>query len=278
MTKRRKKHPPREIPTPTPKAEKPAFGSPFKDLKKLLSDRPKPERAGQPSSQALGKAPAKKTPAAAAAAKAAAAATTLAKSESEPMLDDATMFHQAVDGVRRLGDQRPVRVVPRPEVTLEVVSEDAEVLAQLSDLVSGAGTFELNETEEYTEGTRLGLDPRLVTRLRRGEFAVQAHIDLHGMIQADAKLALEGFVVDSVRKGLRTVLVVHGRGLRSPGGMPVLKHAAAQWLSHGHMGGYVLAFATARPADGGAGAMYVLLRRDRRRAKFDVLQGAKRRD
>jgi DNA-nicking Smr family endonuclease len=194
------------------------------------------------------------------------------------MLDDATMFHQAVDGVRRLGDQRPVRVVPRPEVTLEVVSEDAEVLAQLSDLVSGAGTFELNETEEYTEGTRLGLDPRLVTRLRRGEFAVQAHIDLHGMIQAAAKLALEGFVVDSVRKGLRTVLVVHGRGLRSPGGMPVLKHAAAQWLSHGHMGGYVLAFATARPADGGAGAMYVLLRRDRRRAKFDVLQGAKRRD
>jgi DNA-nicking Smr family endonuclease len=277
MAKRRKTHPPRKTPTPTPKAEKPAFGSPFKDLKKLLSDRPKPERAGQPSSQALGKAPAK-TPTAAAAAKAAAAATTLAESESEPMLDDATMFRQAVDGVRRLGDQRPVRVVPRPEVTLEVVSEDAEVLAQLSDLVSGAGTFELNETEEYTEGTRLGLDPRLVTRLRRGEFAVQAHIDLHGMIQAAAKLALEGFVVDSVRKGLRTVLVVHGRGLRSPGGMPVLKHAAAQWLSHGHMGGYVLAFATARPADGGAGAMYVLLRRDRRRAKFDVLQGAKRHD
>ncbi|MGH6741945.1 MAG: Smr/MutS family protein [Bradyrhizobium sp.] len=281
MAKRRKNHPPRETPPPRPKAEKPAFGSPFKDLKKLLNDRLQPERAGQPSGQgfgqALGKAPAK-APAAAAAAKAAAAATTLAESESEPMIDDATMFRQAVDGVRRLGDQRPVRVVPRPEVAREVVSEDAEVLAQLSDLVSGAGTFELNETEEYTEGTRLGLDPRLVTRLRRGEFAVQAHIDLHGKIQADAKLALEGFVVDSVRKGLRTVLVVHGRGLRSPGGMPVLKHAAAQWLSHGHMGGYVLAFATARSADGGAGAMYVLLRRDRRRAKFDVLQGAKRRD
>ncbi|HTJ10020.1 MAG TPA: Smr/MutS family protein [Candidatus Binataceae bacterium] len=281
MAKRRKTHPPRETPPPRPKAEKPAFGSPFKDLKKLLNDRPQPERTGQPSSQAFGQALGKasaKTPAAAAEANAAAAASTLAESESEPMLDDATMFRQAVDGVRRLGDQRPVRVVPRPEVTREVVSEDAEVLAQLSDLVSGAGTFELNETEEYTEGTRLGLDPRLVTRLRRGEFAVQAHIDLHGKIQADAKLALEGFVVDSVRKGLRTVLVVHGRGLRSPGGMPVLKHAAAQWLSHGHMGGYVLAFATARPADGGAGAMYVLLRRDRRRAKFDVLQGAKRRD
>ncbi|HTQ26152.1 MAG TPA: Smr/MutS family protein [Candidatus Binataceae bacterium] len=161
---------------------------------------------------------------------------------------------------------------------LEIVSEDAEVLAQLSDLVSGTGKFELNETEEYVEGTRLGLDPRLLIQLRRGEFAVQAHIDLHGMIQADAKPALEAFILDSVRKGLRSVLVVHGRGLRSPGGTPVLKHASAQWLSHGHMGGYVLAFATARPSDGGAGAMYVLLRRDRRRARFDVLQGAKRRD
>ncbi len=265
MAKRRKIRPPaREAPAPGPKTEKPAFSSPFKDLKKLLSERPKPKSADQKPlerSKAI-----------------VAAVTPAAMGEPAPILDDAAMFRQAVDGVRRLGDQRPVRVVPKPEVTLEIVSEDAEVLAQLSDLVSGVGTFELTETEEYTEGTRLGLDPRLVTRLRRGEFAVQAHIDLHGMIQADAKLALEEFIVGSVRKGLRTVLVVHGRGLRSPGGMPVLKHAAAEWLSHGHMGGYVLAFATARPADGGAGAMYVLLRRDRRRARFDVLQGAKRRD
>jgi DNA-nicking Smr family endonuclease len=117
-----------------------------------------------------------------------------------------------------------------------------------------------------------------LTQLRRGEFSVQAHLDLHGMIQPDAKEALTNFIIDSVRKGRRTVLIVHGRGLRSPGGLPVLKHAAAQWLSHGIAGGYVLAFATARPSDGGAGAVYVMLRRERRRAKFDVLQGAKRRD
>jgi DNA-nicking Smr family endonuclease len=261
MAKRRKTRPPREA--PKPKTEEPAFSSPFKDLKKMLSARPPPNSPAKP----IERTKVAPTP-----------ATPIAPSEPAPVLDDAAMFRQAVDGVRRLGDQRPTRVVPKAEVTLEIVSEDAEVLAQLSDLVSGVGTFELTETEEYTEGTRLGLDPRLVTRLRRGEFAVQSHIDLHGLIQADAKAALEGFIVNSVRKGLRTVLVVHGRGLRSPGGMPVLKHAAAQWLSHGHMGGYVLAFATARPADGGAGAMYVLLRRDRRRARFDVLQGAKRRD
>ena len=265
MAKKRKIRPPREVPIPKQKAEKPAFSSPFKDLKKLLSDRPQPKGP-------------EKSPSKAAVKTSQAAAKPVAAPEPVPALDDAAMFRQAVDGVRRLGNRGPARVVPRPEVTLEIVSEDAEVLAQLSDLVSGVGTFELTETEEYTEGTRLGLDPRLVTRLRRGEFAVQAHIDLHGMIQADAKLALEEFIVNSVRKGLRTVLIVHGRGLRSPGGTPVLKHATSQWLSHGHMGGYVLAFATARPADGGAGAMYVLLRRDRRRARFDILQGAKRRD
>ena len=104
------------------------------------------------------------------------------------------------------------------------------------------------------------------------------HIDLHGMIQPDAKLALQEFILKCVRKGMRTVLVVHGRGLGSPGGRPVLKHAAAQWLSHGEIGAHVHAFTSARPQDGGAGAMYVLLRRDRRRAAFDVLQGAKRRD
>ena len=125
---------------------------------------------------------------------------------------------------------------------------------------------------------RSGLDPRLVTRLRRGEFALQVHIDLHGMVLADAKVALETYIGDSVRKGRRGVLIVHGRGRGSPGGHPVLKHATAQWLSHGTSSGCVLAFTTARPADGGAGAMYVLLRRGRRRASVDGLSGTPRRD
>jgi DNA-nicking Smr family endonuclease len=240
-----------------PKAEKSVFASPFKDLRRMLKDRPTAKGAAEGIR-----------------------ATVAPTTPESPLtaLDDDTIFRQAVDGVRRLSDAGATRVVPALEMSREIVSEDAEVLAQLSDLVAGTAPFELTETEEYVEGTRLGLDPRLVVRLRRGEFAVQAHIDLHGMIQSDARAALEDFIVNSVRKGMRAVLVVHGRGLRSPGGMPVLKHAAAQWLSHGQMGGYVLAFSTARSADGGAGAMYVLLRRERRRAHFDILHGAKRRE
>ncbi|HUY26465.1 MAG TPA: Smr/MutS family protein [Candidatus Binataceae bacterium] len=192
-------------------------------------------------------------------------------------VDDAALFREAFAGVRPLDGTRSARLPVEPRVERKVISDDAEVVARLSDLVTGQGTFDITETEEYIEGARVGIDPRMVTRLRRGEFAMQDHIDLHGMIQPAAHDALTAFVVNSVRKGHRSVLVVHGRGLGSPGGRAILKHATVQWLSHGTIGGHVLAFTTARPPDGGAGAMYVLLRREKQRAPFDILEGAKRR-
>ena len=242
---------------------RPSFNSPFKDLNKLLKDhaatRPQP-----PAAPATTRTP-----------------HNAAASQPSPAItpaDEEAVLREALAGVRPLVNGGPARIAIQPRLERSVVSEDAEVLAQLSDLVSGQGAFELTETDEYVEGARVGLDPRIVSRLRRGEFSVQAHIDLHGMIQVSAKEALTQFILESVRKGLRAVLVVHGRGRRSPGGQPVLKHAVAEWLSHGTIGGYVLAFTTARAYDGGAGAVWVLLRRERQRAKFDVLQGAKRRD
>jgi DNA-nicking Smr family endonuclease len=239
---------------------KPVFDSPFQKLKALVREQ--------------------SSAAAAVAAKPPAASPThdgkLLHAPED--VDDEILLRQAFAGVRRFGGRKPERIAVQPMVARNIVSEDAEVLAELSDLVSGQGTFELTETEEYVEGTRLGIDPRLVSRLRRGDFSMQAHIDLHGMTQSDAKAALTEFILDSVRKGRRAVLVVHGRGLRSPGGRPVLKHAAAQWLSHGTIGGYVLAFTTARMYDGGAGAVWVLLRRARKRGKFEILQGTSRRD
>lgn len=231
---------------------KEGFTSPFKDLKKILGDRAIAETAVK---KAAPSPPPPREPA--------------AESDDEAFL-------RALEGVRPLNNGRS-RIAVEPSVNHTIVSEDAEVLAQLYDLVTGQGHFDITESDEYVEGARVGLDPRLVTRLRRAEFAVQSHIDLHGMIQPAAKDALRSFIVESVRKGLRAVLIVHGRGLGSPGGRPVLKHAVSQWLA-GTFGGYVLAFTTARQQDGGAGAMYVLLRREKRRGPFDVLQGAKRRE
>ncbi len=250
----RKRTPSLRRPAPRESKLKPIFSSPFKDLKKLVNARATARPQPPP-------APAKPPP------------PTVAVL---PPRDDAALLRDAFEGVRRLDDSGPARMPREPEAGRPIRSEDAEVVAQLSDLVSGQAPFDITETDEYVEGARAGLDPRLVIQLRRGEFATQAHIDLHGMTQGAAKEALSGFVAESVRKGHRAVLVVHGRGLRSPGGRPVLKHAAAHWLSHGVLSGHVLAFTTARPNDGGAGAVYVLLRRDRRRAPFDVLNGAKR--
>jgi len=247
-----------------PPAPERVFSSPFKDLKKMLAAREvSPSPPGFKPKPATPPAPAVEKPAQAVA----------------ELLDDESFLRHALEGVRPLNSngKRSSRIPFDPPVTHTIVDEDAEVMAQLSDLVSGQAPFDITESDEYLEGYRLGLDPRLVSQLRRGEFAVQAHFDMHGMIQGAAKQALKDFIIASVRKGLRTVLIVHGRGLRSPGRHSVLKHASAGWLSHGAIGGHVLAFTTARPADGGAGATYVLLKLEKSRAPFDILQGAKRR-
>lgn len=156
------------------------------------------------------------------------------------------------------------------------VSAEAEALAALSDIVAGVTHFDVTDTREYVEGVVVGLDPRVIRRLRRGDFSWQGHLDLHGLTAAEARDAVDRFVVESFRAGRRCVLIVHGRGLNSKDHTPVLKERLKTWLAHGRIAKAVLAFATARPCDGGAGALYVLLRRDRRARPISVTEGAKR--
>jgi DNA-nicking Smr family endonuclease len=131
----------------------------------------------------------------------------------------------------------------------------------LRALVSGDAPFDLSDTDEFIEGRIAGIDPNLVRKLRRGDFAVQGHVDLHGLTREEAKRAVDEFLRRSRNAGKRCVLVVHGRGLHSRDQLPVLKEALRTWLSTARFARHVLAFATARPADGGGGALYVLLRR-----------------
>lgn len=174
--------------------------------------------------------------------------------------DEDLLFRQAMSGVERLEDPHGLAPPPPPRVA-RVTDDDAEALARLSELVSGDGPFDIADTVEYIEGAAAGIDKRLVASLRRGDFALQGHIDLHGMTRPDAKEAVERFLLESRRAGKRCVLIVHGRGLNSKDHIPVLKAQLAVWLHRGRIGKAVLAFATARPHDGGAGALYVLLRR-----------------
>lgn len=136
---------------------------------------------------------------------------------------------------------------------------DAAALGQLENLVKHGEGFVLADTAEYIEGTGHRVNPQITRRLHRGDFSIQAHIDLHGLRVEDAYAAFDIFLKDSIMTGKRAVLIVHGRGLSSPD-KPVLKTSLISWLTTGPWRKWVLAFSSARACDGGTGATYVLLR------------------
>lgn len=177
--------------------------------------------------------------------------------------DDAALFLESVGEVapvRAKAERIPPRDPPSAD-QLRIPSEDAESLARLAELVSGEGVFDLADSDEFIEGFVQGFDERVLRKLRKGEFSHRAHIDLHGLTKDEAKPALEKFIVDSKLAGHRCVLVVTGRGLHSKDSIPVLKQSVQGWLTRGRPAKHVLAFCSARPEDGGSGAVYVLLRR-----------------
>jgi DNA-nicking Smr family endonuclease len=138
--------------------------------------------------------------------------------------------------------------------------EDEETISKLQELVDNGAGFEIFDTPEYVEGTGYRVHPDLAKRLHRGDFSIQAHLDLHGFTVPDAKIAFEKFLKDSVQTGKSGVLIIHGRGLSSPA-VPVLKTKVMEWLTHGPWRKWVIAYASARSCDGGAGATYILLRK-----------------
>lgn len=182
--------------------------------------------------------------------------------DTESPVDEEQLFQQ------EMGDVKPLTgkdgYVPQARVSPPIppsTSDEAEVMAQLADLVAGRGTFDFSVTDEHIEGIAVGLDKGLLKKLRQGQFACQAHLDLHGKTRKEARQLVEQFFVESRRRGLRSVLVVHGRGLNSKDQIPVLKDSLKVWLARGRIARSVLCFCSARPVDGGAGAVYVLLRK-----------------
>ena len=143
----------------------------------------------------------------------------------KPVRDEADVFASAMEGVVRLHHGPGGRVEgPRPAgAGRPPVDEEAEALAALSDLVEGDTHFDLTDTREYVEGAIVGLDPRVLRRLRRGVYAWQAYLDLHGMTAEKARAAVDQFLAAAVLDGYRCVLIVHGRGRNSKDRTPVLK-------------------------------------------------------
>lgn len=177
--------------------------------------------------------------------------------------DDTVLFLESVGEVApvKAKVERVAGRVPPTVDQLRLRTEEAESLARLAELVSSDGPFDLSDADDVIEGAVQGFDERVRRQLRRGEFPVRARLDLHGLTRDEAKPALEKFLADAKLAGHRCVLVVTGKGLNSKESAPVLKTGVTQWLTQGRPARLVLAFCSARPADGGTGAVYVLLRR-----------------
>jgi DNA-nicking Smr family endonuclease len=154
--------------------------------------------------------------------------------------------------------------LPRPPVAPEPrqrLRDEAQALAAtLSDELDVAT---LLDTDAGLGFRRAGIGPDVLARLRRGQWSIQRHLDLHGLRRDAARDALATFIRQAERDGLRCVRIVHGKGNGSPGREPVLKDKVKRWLVQKNQ---VIAFAQASAADGGHGALLVLLRGSPRHA------------
>jgi DNA-nicking Smr family endonuclease len=179
--------------------------------------------------------------------------------KQNPELEE-ELFKKAMEGVTPVSGGKYIERIFQcelPEGTRD--KEDIEVLEKLRDLIEYGTGFNVAYTPEYIEGTGYDVHPSVAKRLHRGEYSIQAFIDLHGLLAEDAKEVFERFLKWAVTTGKTGVLIVHGRGLSSPS-EPVLKKKVVEWLTHGPWRKWVAAYSSARICDGGAGATYVLLR------------------
>ncbi|MBF0487304.1 MAG: Smr/MutS family protein [Nitrospirae bacterium] len=183
-----------------------------------------------------------------------------------PVPTDIDYFLTAMERVKEIKEFREIPYSPSAVATpSRRPSNDIDAAAALTEIVTGKSHVEIRNTQEYVEWAATGRGEErnpaarkdLLNRLHRGEFSVQDFLDLHGFTLEEAEIMAGEFIRDSVRRRLRCVKIIHGRGLRSPSG-PVIKDALMRWLIGQRK--YVKAYATARGCDGGLGAVYVLLK------------------
>jgi DNA-nicking Smr family endonuclease len=135
-----------------------------------------------------------------------------------------------------------------------LADDEAALQESLSDEFSIDTLLEIDEELSFVRG---GIGPDVLRKLRGGGWVTQDQLDLHGLRTDQARTALSQFVRDSVKRGMRCVRIIHGKGLGSLGKKPVLKNKVRNWLVQKDE---VLAFCQARAADGGSGALMVLLK------------------
>jgi DNA-nicking Smr family endonuclease len=169
---------------------------------------------------------------------------------------DKDLFVKAAGTVQPMANKRRVllkKEQPQPVPVQQQRDEQSALNESMSDEFD-VGT--LLDTDEHLSFRRPGIGPDVTRKLRQGQWSIQRQLDLHGLRSEEAREALGQFIREAHRHGIRCVRVVHGKGLGSPGKTPVLKRRVQSWLVQKNE---VLAFVQAKPADGGAGALLILL-------------------
>jgi DNA-nicking Smr family endonuclease len=170
--------------------------------------------------------------------------------------DDLAAFHAAVADARPLPPSNRAHLggpTPPPWPTQRHADERSVMHEALHAPIGLQDRLEGGDEPNYL---RPGLAGSVLKDLRRGRWVVQDHIDLHGMNREEARTQLAIFLHECLKHGVRCVRIVHGKGLRSPGKMSVLRQLVRGWLMQRIE---VLAYCQARPQDGGEGALWVLL-------------------
>ncbi len=167
------------------------------------------------------------------------------------------LFQAAIGAVKPLAQPQRATLNPPPPLPLPRQSELDEAAALQQSMSDEMDIATLLDTDEMLSFRRPGIGSDVTQKLRRGQWAIQQQIDLHGFRSDEAREALGNFVREMHKRGLRCVRVIHGKGLGSPGKTPVLKDKVQRWLVQKDE---VLAFVQAQPHHGGAGALLVLLK------------------
>ena len=166
---------------------------------------------------------------------------------------DINTFHEAVKDVKRLADEKVHLIPPKNRVIppKPVFSDQNSTIFLIDD-----DRVENVRSDEIISFKQTGIPDKTLRKLLKGQYNVEAVLDLHGMTAEQARLALQQFIAQSIEMDIRVGLIIHGKGLRNDA--PVLKNRLNQWLRRLPQ---VLAFCSAQPKHGRQGAMYVLLKR-----------------
>ncbi len=184
--------------------------------------------------------------------------------------EEKSLWRQVTDGIEPLAPDAAAEEAPTPSSDPTVkkarAAKDKDKAKPAKSAVPPAAAPPTappaaKKHPELTPGKSAGLDKRNAQRLKRGQLRPEARVDLHGMIQSEAHAALNDFIAESYMTGLRSVLVITGKGSVREGG--VLRRMVPRWLNQPPLRGMVVAIEQATPRDGGGGAYYLLLRRRR---------------